>query len=464
MIYDLIIRDAFVVDAKNNFEDHYDIGIENGKIAEISNRVTAKARNFLNLDGKLVIPGVVDAHVHISSLLGGAEGHRMMAKAGVTTAVDYAGPVESVIEYMLDAGAGLNISCLESVRPEYNLPVDASKKVVENVLREALEKGAVGIKIMGGHYPLTPETTAHVIECCNQKKVAIAFHSGSLATGSNLKGFIETVELSNGLRVYVPHINGYCRGLVKAPQTELAEALEMLEENPNLISSSHLARINGTSADCKNGKPISEVTNNCLRSGGYDTTQTGMRQAIMDGYAKISCKEDGEVKLISGHEGVDYWESQETKATVSFPVNLPDGAITCATAKNTSGDFIIDVLSTDGGGIPRNISIPKALLLVKIGALSMKEMVQKMCFVPAQIYGFSKKGFLEPDADADITVIDYDRGVPYMTIVNGKINMVDGTVLGNKGTFYATEQAKLEKHVPMDISNISEGFYKEAYV
>jgi len=81
-----------------------------------------------------------------------------------------------------------------------------------------LKKGAVGIKIIGGHYPLTPETTAHVIKCCNEKKVGVAFHCGSLATGSHLNGFKESVQLADGQRLYIPHINGYCRGLVKDPQ------------------------------------------------------------------------------------------------------------------------------------------------------------------------------------------------------------------------------------------------------
>ncbi len=457
--YDLLIKGALVVDVKNDIEDYMDIGVKNGVITQINKEISGKAKKVLNIKGKVLLPGIVDAHVHVSSLLGGAEGFKMMAKAGVTTAVDLAGPIESVIDYMTQFGAGLNISCLESVRPGYNLEANAARDEIERVVEDALKKGAVGIKIMGGHYPLSPETTATVIKCCNEKKVAVAFHSGSLATKSDLEGFKESVHLSKGNRVHIPHINSYCRGLVKEPLLEMAEIFELLEVNPNIVSCSYLAKINGTSGECLKDKPISEVTQNCLKSRGYTTTKEGLRDAILDGYAKVSLKEDGEIKIISGQRGLDYWENKNTKVTVSFPVNIPAITMSCATFKNKAEKFVVDILSTDGGGIPRNVSLQNAILLVKLGALTLKEMVQKMCYVPAQFYGFKKKGFIEEGADADFTVIDFEKGQPYMAIVNGELIMLDGIVLGEKGVLYTSEHAKINGGISTAVANIKEGFY-----
>ena len=49
--------------------------------------------------------------------------------------------------------------------------------------------GSLGIKLLGGHYPLTSEATARAIEVANQKKAYVAFHAGSLAKDPILKDF-----------------------------------------------------------------------------------------------------------------------------------------------------------------------------------------------------------------------------------------------------------------------------------
>ena len=45
----------------------------------------------------------------------------MMALAGVTTALDMSGPVDSVVEMARDHGVGLNLACLQYVRPGYTV-------------------------------------------------------------------------------------------------------------------------------------------------------------------------------------------------------------------------------------------------------------------------------------------------------------------------------------------------------
>lgn len=51
---------------------------------------------------------------------------------------------------------------------------------------------------MGGHYPFTPETTALIIEECAKRKAYVAFHAGSTANGSNIKGYEEALQLAAG--------------------------------------------------------------------------------------------------------------------------------------------------------------------------------------------------------------------------------------------------------------------------
>lgn len=61
------------------------LGVQDGRIAYLGTDVPAAAR-IIEASGLIVIPGVIDSHMHASSWLGGSSAFRMMAKAGVTTA------------------------------------------------------------------------------------------------------------------------------------------------------------------------------------------------------------------------------------------------------------------------------------------------------------------------------------------------------------------------------------------
>lgn len=100
----------------------------------------------------LVIPGVVDSHMHASEWLGGPMSYRMLALAGVTTALEMAGPLESVKRFMRKNGSGISIGCLEQLRPGFNLGTnDPSAEELSRVMRDALRRGAFGVKLLGGH-------------------------------------------------------------------------------------------------------------------------------------------------------------------------------------------------------------------------------------------------------------------------------------------------------------------------
>ena len=74
------------------------------KISEIKSHIQGAAADEYDISGLIAVPGIVDLHVHVSSWLGGRLGHHMLALAGVTTALDMAGPIESVVELARDHG------------------------------------------------------------------------------------------------------------------------------------------------------------------------------------------------------------------------------------------------------------------------------------------------------------------------------------------------------------------------
>ncbi len=442
--YDILLRGGIVVDPVNRSTRVADVAITDGKITEIGADLDpGRANENIDVTGKHVLPGIIDLHVHVSSWLGGRYGHRMMAAAGVTTALDMSGPVDSVVDLARDYGAGLNLAALQYVRPGHTVgDTNPGTGELEDLLQKSLEHGAYGFKILGGHYPLSPEATARTISVARARNAYLAFHAGSLETKSNIEGFHEAVELIGDHAVTLAHINSYCRGRVKPELDETEEAVAALLAHPRICSESYLSPFNGTSAKCTNGIPESQVTAMCLTAKNFAATEQGLEDAIMSGWASINQESGGQVVLSAGQKAVAYWRSRNTDVTVSFPVNPEMPRLRLATAKRGSDEFVVDCLITDGGGIPRNVTVASGLCLVKLSALTIEEFVLKTSRNPARILGLADKGHLGIGADADVSVVDMDRQEPAMSISNGKVIMFKGLVCGTGTRMITTPEGK----------------------
>ena len=444
MKLDRALVGGLVVDPKNGIEAKMDIGIADGKVAVVAPEIDlSDTKAVHDVSGKVVIPGVIDLHVHTSRRHAGYNAHRMMAKAGVVTAFDVGGPLDEYYEFCRTDGAGLNMAALQQIRPGLTVKgEDPKEPEIEHLISESLSEGALGIKMLGGHYPLTPEASRRTLEACNKARCYVAFHGGSTKYGSNIEGLIEAVELCEGLRCHIPHINSYCGGMVKKPLLEILEALDALEKNRNIFSESYLAIINGTSARCIDGVPESKATQLCLTSQGYPATQAGLRQAILDGYGKVNQQYGGENINVTGEAGVRRWESAGTVTSVNFPKNPPVSRMLSAIAKDDDGEFIVDALATDGGGHPRNVAVERGMCLVKLECWTMQEFVRKVSYVPSRILGLTQKGHLGVGADADITVIDHGTGKACMSVSAGNLVLVDGALVARSTRIITTAAGK----------------------
>ena len=440
--HDIVLKNGRVIDPVNGRNGVMDVAVSDRKIAEVAETIDPGcARDCFDVRDKIVIPGIIDLHVHASGWLGGRFAHKMLAQAGVTTALDMSGPIDGVLEKARDYGAGLNLACIQYIRPGHTVTgTDPGKDELAELLRKSLKAGAIGFKIIGGHYPLTPEATARIIEITARNGAYVAFHAGTLAedSGSNLNGLKEAADLAQGNPLHLAHVNSYCRGLIKSPILETEAAIDILEASPNICSESYLSPINGTSAEFIDGKPESRITGTWLKQGGYPPTEEGMAAAILAGWAQINVEAGGTVILATGKEALEFWRAHKTVTTVSFDVNPPESRFRLAAAKRGSGEFAVDCIGTDGGGIPRNVILSMGLSLIKFRGISLEEFVIKTSRNPAKILGLTNKGHLGPGADADITVADFEKQKPVMAISNGRIIMYNGLVCGWGGRFITT--------------------------
>ncbi len=67
----MVLQDVRILsETGNSFDEHMSIKIENGVIKEISKNIDIKNAQLLNLQNKTLIPGLIDAHVHLKSIPG----------------------------------------------------------------------------------------------------------------------------------------------------------------------------------------------------------------------------------------------------------------------------------------------------------------------------------------------------------------------------------------------------------
>lgn len=446
---DRILRGGRVVDPKNGVDGIADVVIEDGRIAAVTPNYAGHAAEETDCTGLVVCPGLVDSHLHLGSAFGSPYGMRMAALSGVTTCLDMAGPMSDILRHAPETGCGIHAAVLEGFDPKGRFGTDKPTRDELGVfVEEALAAGAVGVKIMGGHWPLPLETSSELIRVANERGAYVAWHAGSTTAGSNLLGMRETIEAAGTEKLHLAHINAYCRGRVKAVEEETAEAIELLKTHPNIWCESYVSPMNGTILTCDGeGVVIDHVTRNCLATFGRTPDKAGMIEAFRHGEVQAIVERGGVSVLVGGEEGLELWLAAETATAGSFPVNPATSRFLLAQAKREDGSFVVDSIGTDGGCIPRNVLLSVGLSLVKFGALTLTEFVQKTSLNPARHLRLADRGHLSEGAAADVTVFDFERQKAVETIADGKTVMKDGRLVGRGVTFITTERggAALEK-------------------
>ena len=165
-MFQIIFRGAHVVDPLNGRNGVFDVAVQDGKIAEVAPQITGKTETEYDFSGKVLQPGIIDSHVHLGSMWGSFYGHRMLARSGVTTCLDMAGPLDDILDNIPEYGAGLNVAILQFASPPFTFKTSSPTKAeMVDLIEKSLKDGAFGVKLLGGHYPCLLYTSPSPRDC-----------------------------------------------------------------------------------------------------------------------------------------------------------------------------------------------------------------------------------------------------------------------------------------------------------
>ncbi len=440
--FDCVITGARVVDPANGLDAVRDLGFKDGKVAEIAEGgLASRAWRVYDMEGLIAVPGIIDSHVHMRAV--NEEifcGFTMSALSGVCTALEMWGYSESILNALPRWGCGLNIALLEAGVPGVSLSgPDPSMDELDMFTKSALDNGCFGTKLLGGHYPLTPEASARFLRSARKQGAYVAWHAGTTATGTNILGMREACQIAEGGRLHLAHINGNCRGLVNNIMDEIAEAVRLLEENPAITSEAYLSIINGLSLHLgDDGKVASRSLAGLLKKMGYTDDGEGVLSALHAGRLYVIDTVGLQAIRVTGERAARLWREADSRITGSMDANPALSRAAMCLARRKDGSFTVDAISTDGGRYPRNSIVSHGLAMVKAECLTMTEFAVKTSYNPARMIGLETKGHLGPGADGDVTVIDPRACEPVMTLIGGKVNLFKGAIMQQGGTVITT--------------------------
>lgn len=418
----LLLKGGRIVDPSQGLDKVADLLIENGRIAQIGDVDAKSADQVEDVTGKVVIPGLIDMHVHLR---------------------------EPGFEYKEDVSTGSRAAVAGgftaiAAMPNTN-PVTDSRSVVEFIRRRAEMTGLAKVYPIGA---LTKEL----------KEEGIA-EIGDMIAGGAVAFSDDAFPIANsGL---MRRAMDYC-AMFDAPVIVHCEDKSLADDG--FMNEGLLSTVLGLKGIPREAEEVA-VARNVMLAG-----LTGVRLHI----AHVSTRRSVQIIRLAKEDGIkvtcetcpQYFSLTEeavkgydTNAKVNPPLRTADDV---AAVKEGLADGTIDVIATDhaphaieeketefaiapSGMVGLETALGLVMtVLVAPGVISLASAVEKLTAMPAKILGLDS-GTLEIGKAADVTVIDpsakwtvdpskfHSRskntplagrelvGVPVLTIVNGKI-------------------------------------------
>lgn len=420
-----------------------DIAVDSGKIASLGEgKAMPRADRVVDAGGKLVLPGMIDMHVHFRDpgfpdREDFETGTRAAAFGGVTTVVDMPNTVPSV----------------------------TSAKALEEKIEIARRKALVDFALVGGAGELNPEALIEMAEkgVVGFKTFMISrFRELAASDGQMLDNFTTIAKTGLPCMVHAENEDIVSRWGEKARAAGRLDPPAHCEFRPPIAEDEAMMRTIMLAGETEARLHICHMTT----KGAVKTL----------GWAK----DDG--RKVTGETAPSYllltaeaMKKNGPYAKIDPPLRGMEDQRALWRALNGG---VIDVIASDhapypkeekekgwknifeapSGGVGVETSLPLMLNCVNQGLMTIERLVEAFSVNPAKILGlYPKKGALMPGADADMVIVDMKRvyeirgemlhskqrtttfegysgkGLPSISIVRGEVVVEDGEARGKPG-------------------------------
>jgi len=208
--YDLLIKNARVVDGSGNPWFRGDVAVNGARIAAVGRLPDASAVRIIDARERIVAPGFIDVHTHIE---GGVErnprGDNFLLDGVTTVITGNCGGSELNLAAWFDRlemlGLGLNVASLvghNTVRREVmgtanRLATPSEIQKMQALIDRAMREGAVGFSTGLEYIPGTYSNTAEVVALAK----AAAAHDGVYTSHMRDEGTREIEALTEAMNV-----------------------------------------------------------------------------------------------------------------------------------------------------------------------------------------------------------------------------------------------------------------------
>lgn len=441
---DLIIKNGTVVTEKQMFKA--DVAIKDGKIAMIGSDLSEiKGEKTVDAEGKLVLPGAVDAHTHLAFPFGGTTssddyfaGTRAAACGGTTMVFDYTN--QEYGESMLDAAKRREKQAYdEGLAVDVGLHIgikDTSGKLLDT-MKDAVDYGVTSFKVfMVYDFGVTDGVFYKVLETSKKTGAILAVHAEN---NEMVKYFVNKYAEEGKLSPWYHYAS--------RPEFVEAEAdrraIDWAKSLDAPLYIVHLANKDGVAAVTK------------AKEEGYEIYAETCPQ-YLHFTDEVFKRPDGRNFVCSppmkGKESQDaLWEAIkrgdiDTVATDHCPFQQAE--------KDWGKD---DFRKIPNGCAGIENMYPYILSKANDGVISFPRAVELCSYNPAKIFGCTEKGSLAIGKDADIVIYDPDKhftvhqenmhsnsdhtiweglelhGYPVQTYSRGRLVYDNGEFVGEKG-------------------------------
>lgn len=402
---DLLIKGGTVVTESNMFKA--DVAVQNGKITMIGENISpAGTAKVVNAEGKLVLPGAIDAHTHLAMPFGGTissddyfAGTRAAACGGTTTVFDFV--LQDFGETMVDAVKRRDALCAPNAAVDYSYHVavkDVSGDLI-NSIEDAVKFGVPSFKVfMVYDFGVTDGVFYRVLKKAKECGALIGVH----AENNELVNTLTAQYLSEGKTSAWYHY-------MSRPEFVEAEAdiraIQWAKALDTPLYIVHLANKDGVEAVTK------------AKDEGYKIYAETCPQ-----YLEFTCdvykREDGRNFVCSPP-----MKGEASRLALWDAINRGD-IDTIATDHCPFQSYEKDWGKDDFTKIPNGCAgienmYPYMLSAANEGKITFEKAVELCSANPAKIFGCKDKGSISAGKDADIVI--YNPKTEF-TITNDKMH------------------------------------------